>query len=68
MILLDTNILIYATDSLAPQHQDSKRIMDAVVQARALGIGTICTYNRTHFAGIEGIQALLPTDIPIFMP
>ncbi len=37
MILLDTNVLVYATDELAPQHAESKHIVDAVIQGQVPG-------------------------------
>lgn len=144
MILLDTNILIYATDVKSPQHEASRRVVDATIQgqipgvivpqvlvefigaatgpsmatpltpdqacaqsaifraqirtlppldmafdelvqivaavgragrrtfdyylaaqARALGIGTICTYNRDDFICVPGLTVLTPADVGI---
>lgn len=38
MILLDTNVLIYATDVLAVQHVASKRVVDATIARRIDGV------------------------------
>lgn len=38
MILLDTNVLIYATDELAPQHAVSRRVVDSVIEGRLPGM------------------------------
>lgn len=144
MILLDTNVLVYATYARSPQHHPSKKVVDAVIQgtvpgiivpqvlveflgattgpsvvtplaiedalaqvavfrsqirvlqppdrafdelediirtvgragrrafdyflaaqARALGIGTICTYNLGDFAGIPRVSAVMPPDIAV---
>lgn len=38
MILLDTNVLIYATDTRSEYHEPSKRIVDAVIEGRLRGV------------------------------
>lgn len=144
MILLDTNVLVYATYAASPQHEASKRVVDASIvgqipgvlvpqvliefvgvttgqavgtplpaqeammqarifgqqirtleppsrafdelekiirhagragrrvfdyylaaQARALGVGSICTYNVSDFADIPGVNVVMPPDVSI---
>ncbi len=38
MILLDTNVLIYATDRLSPQHLPSRGVVDASIARRIEGV------------------------------
>lgn len=37
MILLDTNVLVYATFALSEQHEDSKRVVDGVIEGQLAG-------------------------------
>jgi predicted nucleic acid-binding protein len=38
MILLDTDVLIYATDRVSAQHEPSKRVVDAAIARRIDGV------------------------------
>jgi predicted nucleic acid-binding protein len=38
VILLDTNVLVYATYARSPQHAPSKRVVDAVIQGTVPGV------------------------------
>jgi predicted nucleic acid-binding protein len=49
LILLDTNVLIYASDVRSPQHSASRRVLNAVIDGRVQG--AILTQVLVEYAG-----------------
>jgi hypothetical protein len=74
-IFLDTNILVYAHDSLSQYHTDSANLLTMVVAnaktfdlrlaavALSTQINYLITYNTKDFTEIDGLTTLLPQEV-----